>query len=810
MKIYLLLLTCCLSLSLKAQTSTANLYEIKGTVADSSTRKPLDYVTIGLQSVQKQPIKSTLSKPDGSFSFSTLKPAKYFIAIVSVGYQSKTMEIDLTSKARAVKDLGIIYINTKTNKLNEVVITADKPLIKQEVDRITYDLQADPESKTNSVMEMMRKVPLLSVDAEDNILLKGNANYKILINGKPSGMMERNPKDILKSMPASSIQNIEVITSPSSKYDAEGLAGIINIITNKKVDNGYNGSLNLSERFPVGGPGIGGSFTFKQGKLGISAYSGGSIYNTPSTITSNNRATTGINHTNLSQLSERYSDSGNGYFGTEISFEIDSLNLVTAQFGINGNQSEGLSNQSSLLNGQEGILQSYNIQNNNDGNGKSSDASLNYQRGFKGNKNRLLTFSYRYYGYENEQNAALITSTRINYEVPDYKQFNIGGTDEQTFQIDYVHPFKKLNIEGGVKGIHRRNHSDFHFRAFNSQNDLFELDPSRTNLFNNTQDVLGAYNTYQYNLKNWGFKAGFRMEKTIIHADFISSVSKVNQEYFNVVPTINMSRKFKNMSSINFSFTQRIQRPGIYQLNPFVDRSNPNLESTGNPDLHPTVGNMFQLGYNKSKKSSINLVLGYTFFDDLIMPVSAFDPITYVTRSSYDNTGKARLINTNLNLNYPISRKWSLNFNAGLAHGHVEGLVNGILVKNEGFMYNISSSSSYRFEKGWRINANMYLNGPNLALQGTSNSYISSSFSVNKDIVKDKLSFSAAANNPFRKYRINRKEIFGPDFFQTSDNQAYYRSFHTSLNYRFGKLKEAMKKNKRNINNDDVSNSASQ
>jgi hypothetical protein len=809
MKLYFLLLLCCLSVCLKAQTGSEAIFAVKGITADSITREPLDYITIGLKTDKNIPIKSTLSKSDGTFLISGIKPGNYLLTLISVGYQVKTIKLGINEGDKTM-DLGMILMSTKTNQLKEVIVLADKPIIKQEVDRISYDLQADPESKTSNVMEIMRKVPLISVDGDDNIMLKGDANYKILINGKPSSMMERNARDILKSMPASSIQNIEVITNPPAKYDAEGIAGIINIITNKKVDNGYNGSVNMSHRFPAGGPGTGGSATFKQGKLGISAYGGASTSQTPLISNTISRTSTGNSNTNLSQINSRETDSRNGYFGSELSFEIDSLNLISGQLNINGNSNENRNYQQSLLNGQTDVIQSYNLDGNNEGNGHGMDAALNYQLGFKKNKQQLLTFSYRIYSYRNQQNNELLTTNPVHYNLPDYNQFNNGGTAEQTFQIDYIQPVKKLTIEAGIKGIQRKNDSDFRFRYLDENTGQYETDPLKTNVFDNTQEVLGAYNTYQYNLKNWGFKGGFRLERTVIDADFISGQTQVRQEYLNLIPSLSLNRKFKDMSNLNLAFSQRIQRPGIYQLNPFVDRSNPNFESTGNPDLHPTIGSNLSLGYSKSKKGSFNFLLGYQGFVDLIMPVSVFDPITFITYNSYDNTGRARLFTANLNLNYPFTKKLNFSFNGGLAHGRVQGIVNNTLVKNEGFMYNFSSSGSYRFEKGWRLNASVNVNGPNLSLQGTSNSYIGSSISINKDLIKDKLSFSAAANNPFRKYRTNIRESFGPDFFQTSNFQNFYRSFNTSLNYRFGKLKSAIKKNTRGIRNDDVSNNSAQ
>lgn len=807
MKQFLLLLLCCISFSLIAQTTTEPSYEIKGITADSVTNKPMDYTTIGLKTDKNVAIKSVISKSDGSFFFSGLKAGKYLVSVISVGYQTKTIAVELNETAR-IKDLGRIMISTRTNQLKEVVVLADKPIIKQEVDRISYDLQADPESKTNNVLEIMRKVPLLSVDAEDNILLKGDANYKILINGKPSSMMERNAKEILKSMPASSIQNIEVITTPPSKYDAEGVAGLINIITNKKVDNGYNASVNVSHRFPAGGPGTGGNFTLKQGKFGVSAYGGANSAEIPLTENGTNRTTTGMNSSNLSQFITRESSNRNGYIGGELSFEIDSLNLISGQFNFNGNSNENLTNQNSELSNQTGILQRYNLLGDNESDGSGTDASINYQLGFKKNKSQLLTFSYRFYDYTNGQENLLRSSNQFNYNFSDYNQINQGGSAEQTIQVDYIQPIKKLTIEAGLKGIRRKNESEFQFLSFNSSDGQFVRDPAKSNVFDNTQEVLGAYNTYQYNTKDWSFKGGFRLEQTIIDADFVSTQSQVRQEYLNLIPSVSVNRKLKNMSNLNLGFSQRIQRPGIYQLNPFVDRSNPNFESSGNPNLHPTVGSNFTLGYSKSRKGSFNYILGYGLFKDLIMPVSVFDPVSYITKNSFDNTGRARLLSLNMNINYPLSKKMTFSFNGGLAHGRVHAMVNNILVKNQGFMYQFSSTASYRFEKGWRANTNLNFNGPNLSVQGSSNTFFGSTFSINKDIVKDKVTFSASASNPFSKYRNNIRESFGPDFFQTSNNQTFYRGFNSTLSYKFGKLKSTIKKNSRGIRNDDVSNSA--
>jgi len=535
-------------------------------------------------------------------------------------------------------------------------------------------------------------------------------------------------------------------------------------------------------------------------------WGGASRYNSPQITSLINRKTKGINATNLEQNSKRESDSKSAYFGSELTYEPDSLNLISAQFNINGSRTNGIGNQNSLLYATNAVLQQYNLTNNNEGNGNGIDAALNYQMGFKSGKERLLTFSYRYIGYTNNQFNSLDVSNPLNYRDPDYNQANVGSTSEQTFQVDYVHLVKKVNIEAGIKSILRTNRSDFQYHLFDSASGKFELDPNRTNKFNNDQNVFAAYNTYQYNLNNWGFKAGLRIEQTIIDADFISGASHVKQNYLSIIPSVNLSRKFKNMSSLTLAYTNRIQRPGINQLNPFVDRSNPDFESTGNPNLKPAFSNLIQLSYNKSKKTTINIALGCILFNNVKDRVSTYNPATNITRTTFENIGKGSVLKTNIFIVYPITKKWNFSLNSDIRYVSISGIVKGLLIKNTGLMENLNASSGYHFDKGWSLNANLTLNSGGVSSpQGKSNGFTNSSFSIQKDLVKSKLTFSASFSNPFTKYRRNREVTLGPDFTQITDDQIYFRSFNISLNYHFGKLKEAIKKNKRGINNDDVS-----
>jgi ferric enterobactin receptor len=780
--------------------STAGGNNIKGRLIDSLTRKPAEFATVALKNSATQQVKTVVSKLDGTFTITDVKPGKFTISFTLVGYTGKSMTITTEGK---LLDLGDVAISASSTQIKTVSITASRPVIKQEADRITYDIQADATSKFNNVLEMMRKVPLLTVDAEDNIQVSGSPAYRIFINGKPSSLLERNAKDVLKSMPASSIQKIEVITTPSSKYDAEGLAGIINIITNKTIDDGYNGNLSVNERFPTGGPTIGGAFTTKSGKFGLSAFGGGGLANNPVTLNDVLRTSKDLSST-LFQSGDRASDNKNAYLGVELSYEIDSLNLLSGQFNLNGSDGTGRSSQNSVLRNGAAITQGYDLLTDNDNNGQGADLAVNYQKGYRRNKNQLTTFSYRYYGFSNHQNADQFFNDRVNYTLPDFRQANKSVMSEHTVQLDHVYPVNKINIEAGAKVIVRYNESDFQYLSADASGNYL-ADPSKTNTFNNRQTILAGYNSYQYVINKWSIKAGARVEYTDISADFMSTASQVSQKYFSVVPAVALSRRFKT-TGISFGWNQRIQRPGINQLNPFVDRSNPTFETSGNPDLRPTKGNQVRLGFDWTKKGSLFISLQYNWIQGLIFPVSSYDEVTNITRTRFENTGTARALGGNVNFNYPLTSIWNVSLNGGLMHGWATGVSNGQPIKNHGFMFNSNIASGLKLNNGWRTGINVYVNGGQLTVQQQSNAYISTSLNVSKDIIKDKLTFSAFTNNPYKRYRLNTTNSFGPNFDQVSHDQQNFSSFGGSLSYKFGKLKESIKKNKRGISNDDVSN----
>jgi outer membrane receptor protein involved in Fe transport len=772
---------------------------VKGLVIDSVANKPLGYVTVALTDpTTSLPVKSNLTKDDGTFELARVDAKSYKLSLVFMGYTTKTITITGTA---GVVDIGRVLLSPSNKQLKEVSVVGAKPLMKQEVDRISYDVLADPESKSLTALDMIRKVPLLSVDASDNIKLRGSGNYKILINGKESALMAQNPADILKSMPGTNIVKIEVITTPPAKYDAEGLAGIINIITQKKADQGYNGSVNANYN-TVWGERLNLNATVKQGKFGFNGYIGtGKRPKRESEF--GNESTFFTSGTSVVQKGNRFMGGNNTYGSTELSYEADSLNLITGTFNFyNGTNNNGNNQNTVQRNNSDDITQAYNIANNGNGEYHGRDVALNYQLGFKKSKEQLLTASFKYSNNYNKQFNDVLATETFNYAEPNYRQYNSAGSKEYTTQLDYVHPLKLITIEAGGKMIARNSYSDFHTDTLASTNQYI-TDGRQVNDFNYHQDVYSAYNSYQLKLTKWTVKGGVRVERTNINADFSSTGSSLDQNFTNVVPSLSLQRSLKN-SSLTFGFTQRIQRPGIYQLNPFVNQSNPKFITVGNPELRPAVNNNFELSYGNFTKGSINISTNYSFANNTIQNLATVDQNS-VTTNTYANVGKNKNLGLDVNINYPITTKMNINLNAELMQVWLNGTFNGEFYTNSGQQGHVFTNGSYKWDNGYRVGFNIGFDSRYVLLQGKDNYWLGGGFMGAKEILNKKATISVNVNNPFKKFNKLDFLTKTADFESTSYNYNFYRSINISFNYKFGKLNGSIKKNQRGINNDDTS-----
>jgi hypothetical protein len=775
--------------------------KITGKVIDSADHQALAYVNVTLQEGAKSLVlKSAQTTDSGRFQLTIPVTGinTYKVTLTYIGYKAKILSIKLD---KPVNDLGDILLSTNSNQLKAVAITTSKPLIKQGIDRLSYDVQADPQTKGQNALDVLRRTPLVTVDGNDNIQLQGSGSYKIFINGKPSSLVDNNPSNVLRSMPADVIVRIEVITTPPAKYDSEGLAGIINIITTKKIsNNGYNGtaSARYNNQF---GPNLNLSVTAKEDKLGVTGFVGVGRQPAAPNHPSNFRETFGNTPTILSQQGENAAHGNSVNSSVQLTYEVDTLHLLTGVFDYFAGKYTRYYNPFSVYYVPGGnILESYNLLTNGGYNFLGTDASLNYEIGFKHHKGELLTLSYRYYYYLFGQYSNVSAVNRFNYNDPDNNQQNDASSREHTVQADYVKPYKNLTIEAGAKAIFRDNFSNADGQIATATG--FVNDPTLINNFNYEQDVYGLYNSYLLKLTKWTFQAGVRAEHTIVNANFSSNGTLLNMNYTNIVPSLSVQLNLKDNKSLTFGITNRLQRPGISQLNPYIDKTNPQIISTGNPFLTPVISHLFELSYNKiSKTGSLNLRLSYMYTNNSIIPVSKVVGDT-LTVNSFENVGLNKILRTAVNGNYMLNNNWSVNFNTGIFYVWISGVYNSQYYSNQGPRTNTFLNTSYKLNHDWVVGVSGGYNRRYINLQGGSNDYKYSTLSITKTLKN--LVLTASGNNLYAGHYSFTTYTKTDQFYQSNDADQVFRNFNFSVGYKFGGFNANIKKNKHGINNDDA------
>ena len=814
------------------QRTAAPSYTLKGVLLDSLTQEGEPYATIKIakKNAPQKALKMAVTDLNGKFQEKlTVAPGEYIITLSSVG--KVTIVKDFTVKAsEKVIDLGKLNMAEATNELKGIEVVAQKPLVKVDVDKIEYNIEDDPDSKTNTVMEMLRKVPLVTVDGEDNIKVNGSSSFKIHVNGKPNNMMSNNPKDVLKSMPANTIKHIEVITSPGAKYDAEGVGGILNIVTVGGGFEGYTATFRASGSNR--GAGAGEYATIKSGKLTITGNYNYNYDTSPKSYSDSYREN--YDSEDQKYLESKSSSDYNGSFqygNLEASYEIDTLRLLTASFGMyggaNDNKSDGLT---TMWNAQRDRL-AYQYRSLSDGDGSwySMRGNVDYQRTSKKNKDRMITLSYKI--STQPQNSDYYTDykdIKDPFEMDIVKKFLLNNshsdgktnTTEHTFQVDYTTPIGKLHtIEAGAKYIIRNNLSDNKLFEAEGVSDNYEYNNDRSSKYKHLNDILAAYLGYTLRYKTFSFKPGVRYEYTSQDVKYLAGAigpeADFSTSYNDFVPSVTMGIKIGKTQNLRGGYNMRIWRPGIWNLNPYFDDRNPMFISQGNSNLESEKSHSFNLSYSMfSMKFNVNISLRHSFGNNGIERVSrligkggeefpgghhAPEGALY---STYENIGKNR--NTGLSLygNWNASPNTRIYLNGDGSYVDIKSPAQGL--HNYGWNASLYGGIQHTFPLKIRASLNAGGSTPYISLQGKGAGYYYYSLGVNRSFIKDRFTVSAYVSNIFEKYRSYNNTTMGENFLSKSSSRYQSRSFGISLSYRIGELKASVKKAARSINNDDV------
>ncbi len=773
---------------------------LTGQVIDGTTGEGVSYATVSLTDSLGSPITAWATDGKGAFDHTVNLTGQYWISAAAIGHDKISKQVDIEAPAT---DIGRLELSSGI-EIEGVVITSSVPLVTAEIDKITYNVEADPETPVNTLLDMLRKVPLLSVDAEDNVLMQGQSNYKVLVNGKSSSMMDRSFKEVVRSMPANSIKNIEVITNPSSKYEAEGIGGIINIITNRSNIGGYNGSLSLGTD-SFGSLNANAYLNATTGKFSVSGYAGGMLQRRPGRSSSSYQENflSDQYHYETAEGSSRQKFNG-AFYNLSASYEIDSLNLLTLSLW---GQSFGgeIPNDSHTLFTDINGTPTRNFTNaiETKMNWGYLSGNLDYQRLFK-KPDRVLTASYKL-SSDNQDQRNLNTLTGI-LDYPSYMQRSIDDARfrEHTLQVDYVDPLTdKHSIETGVKFILRQNASDPETYERLTESDPWVLDPLRRNALDYNQYILGIYGAYTFKLEKFSVKAGARVENTWNDGTFRNAAADTpfDNTQFNVIPYVNLSYAPKASTRYTLSYTQRLSRPGIWYLNPYIDDTNPMNVSYGNPNLDAEVGHTFNATYGIfGSKTNINISANASFVNNAIERIATADPAG-VTTATYLNIGRSKRYGLNVYYSWRPSGKFSLSLNAS---GNYADLKGSSELHNSGFYANGNVQTRITLWKGGAATANAYYSSPYIMIQGGGSTYYFYGFGLSQQAFNQKVTFNLSLSQPFEKNLLYESITEAETFYREDRTWLPMRSVRLNVSWNFGKTQVQVKRARRSIENDDV------
>jgi outer membrane receptor for ferrienterochelin and colicin len=773
---------------------------ISGTVKDS-LQAPMLYATIGLykQGQATTPVKTGYTNDKGNFRVTGVDTGSYILIISHTGYGDQQQSINAEGKDI---DAGTIILFRATAALQGVTVTSKKPLVEQQDDKIIFNVENDPATKTETALDILRKTPFVSVDGDNNIQVNGQSNFKVLLNGRETAMFAQNVKDALKGFPGALITKIEVITTPSAKYDAEGVGGIINIITKKKVV-GYNGSVNTWTS-NVGWYNINTNFSAKFGKVGITLFYGaGGGVNVPGrsrmeTVPVNTSA-----FKNRLLLGSRKMNNFWNFGNAEVSWELDTLNTFSFYGNISGGTNRVLFDQTITTSYDAGAdsISYYDLNSRNAF--PTQSVGADFIRKFKNNKER--EFSIRTNAEFGNSNTFL-NSVMDNPIAADRYVINesVAGNKQYTLQSDYIHPLKNnQKIESGVKAILRRANSDFQSRLRTNDVEDYKLNFDNTDHFRYNQDVYSVYSTYTFKLKKTSFRLGARLEHTEVDGDFVSSDTKVDQGYTNILPNLQATTKFSNAFTMVFSYSDRLQRPYIWNLNPFKNNNDPRNISFGNPNLDPQVIHSLSVQTRLSKGSTFaGITFTGTYSNNMIVQYATYDAISGVTSTTSGNLGKETSIAANGNISAKINNDWNVSLNGSIRYNRVK---NKFLESqtNSGFGGNANLNTSYSINKRFTASGYAGFFRAPVTIQTSYPLNIWYGISAGYKLFKEKFTISAGVLNFLKKEWDYKLVTNDPAFRYTSTSTIPFRGVTISLSWNFGKLTENVSK-KKGVNNDDL------
>ncbi|MFG6427948.1 TonB-dependent receptor domain-containing protein [Lepagella muris] len=692
--------------------------------------------------------------------------------------------------------------------LEDLVVVADKPIVQSDGAKLTYNLQEDPSTKGNTLLDALRKVPMVSVDGEDKIRINGQENFKIYVNGKEDPSLSANYKNIFKAMPADAIVKVEVITEPGAKYDAEGTAGILNLITiTKNSTDGYSGSIQATLSKAQSGGSLYGRM--KKGKLTMSAnfdYANGRLVPQHSdNITTLENTLSSDAGRQVNSMKQRV---GFDYIGggLNLSYDLSDRDLITVNsniYAVKGDLLKDKSTYSSIIYNADNsirgeVFRRIDAQIANTG----ITAGTSWQHDFNGNGHKTILSYLFNHGYNKlEGNLFTEKSSGVSLADPYEKMLNKDFNNEHTIQLDYENPFGdgKHKLELGGKAVWRRNNTDSYNLNGDSGSTAELTDKSD---LTQIQDIYAAYASYTGKFGNLSANAGVRYEHTRMGINFHYGDTPDFLNHLNdVVPNAGLTYSFSYTSNLRLAYQMRISRPSLSQVNPFKQTFTPNQVTMGNPNLSSEKSNKVSLTYtNFGSVFGGNIGIEYSSIDNSI--AHTYTMIDDVLYESYGNMGHDRRIAIFGMCNWTIIPRMQFMVNARLTRQ----MFSAEEMSNKGWNLNYGANWNYSLQSGFKFNLYGGQKTRSYNLTGYNDGYYYYGLGISKDFLKnDAMTVTLSANNFLQGHNTYRTVTDTKGIRTTGEYKNSNWNVGISLSWRFGSLKSDVKKTDKSINNDDKS-----
>ena len=820
---FLLLLS---TVAIFAQQTEKKQITVKGKILEEGTNFPLEYATVSFTDTDGKIVTGGITDTEGHYNIK-VPVGIYTVKYEFISYKTKTLpNRNLTENIT----LPTITLDLDSASLDEVVIRAETTEVQIRLDKKIYNIGKDLTAGGATVSDALNNVPSVTVDVDGTIALRGNENVKILINGKPSAIAGFGSTDALRQLPAEAIERVEVITSPSARYDAEGTAGILNIILKKEKTLGLNGSISTSIGVPLNSS-ASGNINLRTDKFNIFNTTGVHYRNSPGTAYFDNHYFPRTYVDNSGQtvtvdppferiIEDRDYQRERTGFNTNLGIEYfltEKSSLTASTFYRSGGTKDDTDNNTSNYRDNDLVEQNLRVE-NKDRDNSTLQFALNYENKFN-DKGHKLTADLQYEDSKDDERS-IIGDKRLfpTFEtLPSEDIITDKKEKEYLAQVDYVLPIgENAQFEAGYRGSFDKTTTDYLLQQEIGTSGNFVRNDSLSNIFTYEQNVNAIYSQYGNKFGKFSFLLGLRLENTVmkgkLDAENIAGDNPLDlnfdKNYTGLFPTVNLTYELKENENLTLGYNRRINRPRHWFLNPFPSRSSESNVFQGNPDLDPAYSSAFDLGYLKRwKKLTLTTSIYYQYETD------AFERIQ-------EETGELTQNGVNIIRSLPInlSTNQRYGFELGLLYNPIKwltlnGSFNFYKFKTEGFFNDVdygAENTSYfgRFSSKVKLPAkiewqtNAFYRGPSNNSQTSTDGMLSVDMAVSKDIINDNATISLNVSDFFNTRK--RNSITTTDTF-TSESEFQWRprTVTMSFTYRFNQTKRQRQRGQRGGGMDD-------